>query len=637
MLGKPLSIASKLVITGAVFLILALSAIGVTLWIAWKLEGGAGAINESGRLRMLTFRMALAAETGAQQDLRQLAGQFDRTLELLSEGDVTRPLFVPWTEASQARLQTVRQQWLSLSGQWLGLVPQEAESRGTQADLMVSDIDLFVRAIEAELTRWSAILNLAQLMMLGLALSSAVALLYVGYLVVLDPLARLRTGIEHIERGDFTYRVDSASRDEFGRLSDGFNRMSEALHTLYGELEQKVREKTSRLEQKQQRLAALYEVSALLATQQNLREMANGFARKLRPIAGADAVAIRWSDAAHARFVLLGADCLPQQHIDSEQCISRGQCHCGESDPDSGTRVIRLRVETMHEASACLRAGFQSIVVLPISMQGHQLGEVELFFRSEPELQDEDRQLLESLVNHLAGAMESLRVDALKKEAAVAEERGLLARELHDSIAQSLVFLKMQLQMLRDALRKKEQNQAEKVLGELDTGLRECTSDVRELLIHFRTRTNQEDIEPALRATVQKFEHQTGLRAHLTLRGSGLPLAPDVQVQVLHVIQEALSNVRKHSGASEVWIDVDQTPSWCFEIRDQGVGFVFDEGGTDQTHVGLRIMRERAASIGAELIVDSAKGGGTSITLALPMPPIPQSQPQTPAELSAAS
>jgi nitrate/nitrite-specific signal transduction histidine kinase len=89
----------------------------------------------------------------------------------------------------------------------------------------------------------------------------------------------------------------------------------------------------------------------------------------------------------------------------------------------------------------------------------------------------------------------------------------------------------------------------EKTLAELDAGVHESLGDVRELLVHFRTRTNREDIAPALKTTLQKFEHQTGLATHLDIEGEGMPLPADVQVQVLHVVQEALSNVRKHAQA----------------------------------------------------------------------------------------
>ena len=158
---------------------------------------------------------------------------------------------------------------------------------------------------------------------------------------------------------------------------------------------------------------------------------------------------------------------------------------------------------------------------------------------------------------------------------------------------------------------------AARIVDEIDAGVRESTNDVRELLLHFRTRTNAEDIAPALQTTLRKFEHQTGLRTHLAMRGHGLPLAPDVQVQVLHVVQEALSNVRKHAHAQQVWVEVEQAPRWRVEVRDDGQGF--DEApGDEQPHVGLRIMRERAARIGARVDVVSSGGQGTRVVLTLP-------------------
>jgi two-component system, NarL family, nitrate/nitrite sensor histidine kinase NarX len=141
---------------------------------------------------------------------------------------------------------------------------------------------------------------------------------------------------------------------------------------------------------------------------------------------------------------------------------------------------------------------------------------------------------------------------------------------------------------------------------------------VRELLVHFRTRTNEEDIEPALRTTLSKFEHQTGMSVRLEMEGHGVPLAPDIQVQVLHIVQEALSNVRKHAAAANVVLRVTRTPRWRFELRDDGVGFDATRVGSDETHVGLRIMQERAQRIGAQVRVISSPAGGCSIVLELP-------------------
>ena len=141
---------------------------------------------------------------------------------------------------------------------------------------------------------------------------------------------------------------------------------------------------------------------------------------------------------------------------------------------------------------------------------------------------------------------------------------------------------------------------------------------MRQLLVHLRTRTNSEDIAPALRTTLTMFEDQTGLVTHLAVEGEGMPLAADVQVQVLHVVQEALSNVRKHAQAREVWVEVQQGPQWGVEVRDDGRGFEADQTAADKTHAGLRIMRERAERIGAVVEVTSVPGSGTCVMLTLP-------------------
>jgi two-component system nitrate/nitrite sensor histidine kinase NarX len=218
--------------------------------------------------------------------------------------------------------------------------------------------------------------------------------------------------------------------------------------------------------------------------------------------------------------------------------------------------------------------------------------------------------------------MENLRLNALEKEAAVSQERNSLAQEMHDSIAQSLAFLKIQVQLMRNAVQADDKVEVQQVLEEIDTGVRESYGDVRELLLHFRTRANTEDIEPALTTTLRKFEHQSGIKTSLTLQGQGMPLSPVLKIQVLHIIQEALSNVRKHANASHVWLDVQQ-PSWRFEVRDDGIGFEHEDGRIDETHVGLRIMMERAQQIGAVLDVVSKPGQGSSVILILAPPAHP--------------
>ena len=131
----------------------------------------------------------------------------------------------------------------------------------------------------------------------------------------------------------------------------------------------------------------------------------------------------------------------------------------------------------------------------------------------------------------------------------------------------------------------------------------------------------------------RRVTQQTGLPAALRMEGNGMPLSPDLQLQVLHIVQEALSNVRKHAGATQVWLDAQQQPQWRFEIRDNGCGFDQAAGAHDETHVGLRIMAERAERIGALLEVVSAPGRGTSVILTLP--PRPRAEAAVPSPRAA--
>ncbi len=613
------SLSHKLGAIGGALLLTALLSIGLTLWVTWQLEGGAAAVNEAGRMRMQTWRLAQTLAGGDRQRIEALLAQFDQSVSLLRSGDPLRPLFVPRDERSQAAFADVQRGWQELRTAWAATPAPIAPQAAKHAEAFVERIDGFVSAIEMQLARLTAALNAFQFVMFALAIGSAVALLYSAYLFVFNPLARLQSGLASVGGGDLAARVEVASDDEFGALSAGFNRMAETLQDLYQSLEARVREKTLGLEQQHARLAALYEAAAFVARVGTLEELAQGFAAQLRRVARADAAAVRWSDESNQRYLLLAADGLPPELVDQEQCLPTNDCFCGQPRGRAQTRVIHIQPDTSRELLGhCERAGFRTVIGVPVRLQERMVGELNLFYRSAASLADDDRALLETLASHLAGAIEGLRAGALERESAVAEERGLLARELHDSIAQSLAFLKIQAGLLRGAVKRQDAAQVERALSELDAGVSESLGDVRELLMHFRTRTNTENIMPALQTTLQKFEHQTGLATHLHVEGHGLPLAADVQVQVLHVVQEALSNVRKHAQAREVWVDVQQAPQWRVEVRDDGCGFAADGEPTDQTHVGLRIMRERAQRIGAAVEVVSVPGSGTCVVLTLP-------------------
>lgn len=625
-----LSLSAKLMRIGSALLVVALASIGLTLWVTWQLEGGAAAVNEAGRMRMQTWRLTSSVQAQVPQaDIARLVGEFDDSLKVLRQGDPGRPLFVPWDEQVSGQFAAVESVWQVQRGLWLqkdGPAPMEALKA---ADTFVEAIDQFVLAIERQLSGLTAILNLFQFVMMALAIGGAVIMLYTGYLYVINPLANLRDGLKQLESGDFSVRVDVDTQDEFGQVAAGFNRMASTLQSLYGGLEIQVENKTRRIEAQRARLEALYGVSAFLAEANTIEELSRGFSQRVRTVMKADAVAVRWSDEANQRYLMLASDCFPQDMVDEERSLLAGACACGNLKPDARTRVIPIHSHEAVPMQRYARAGYQNLVSVPVRLQQRLIGEVDLFFRNPVSLSPEEVELLDALASHLASALEGLRAAALEREAAVGEERALLARELHDSIAQSLAFLKIQAQLLRQAVNREQPAKVQATLDELDTGLRESINDVRELLVHFRTRTNTEDIEAALQETLQKFQHQTGLPTRLEVQGQGLPLPADVQVQVLHVLQEALSNVRKHaSGATHVSLEVHKGLEWRLTVRDNGGGF--DPGlSRGESHVGMKIMRERAERIGARVDVVSAPGQGTAMTLTLPPYPVAASSAAT--------
>ncbi len=607
------SLAHRLAITGVVFLAVALGSISVSLWVTWQLEGGAAAVNEAGRLRMVTYRMAFNLSEGRRADLGAQVETFERTLNLLRDGDPSRPLFLPTSAETAAEFAQVGRAWAAFRDT-LGLAGQPVDAERARA--LVDGIERLVGTIERRLAYWTTALRSFQLVMAALAVVGAILLMYASHVLVLEPLRKVGAAIAALRAGNLGVRVAPPSTDELRELADGFNSMAERLQGQYAQLEESVRAKSADLQVQRERLAALYEVSGFVAQAESLDDLARGFVRMVRRIARADGVALRWSDADNQRYVLLAQDGLPPAFAALEQCLPTGECHCGQAPGPARSRVVPIRAQDMVRGH-CAKAGFETLLTVPVALQHRVQGELDLFYRTSADATQLDRPLLELIASHLAGGMEALRSAAAEKEAAVSTERGLLAQELHDSIAQALAFLKIQVGLLRSALGRKDAPAIDRTVGEIETGVLECYGDVRELLMHFRTRADSEDIEPALRTTLRKFQLQTGLATAVDVTGHGVALPNDVQVQVLHIVQEALSNARKHARARSVRLSVRQAPAWRFTVSDDGEGFdTASEAGDD--HVGLRIMAERAARIGAELQVRSAPGEGTTVCLTLP-------------------
>ena len=631
-------LSTKLVEILVFFLLVALVAIGITLLMSWDLQGGAAAVNQAGSERMRAYRISMLLSQaelpgvdrkGILAAATAEAVEFERVLHELKSGDPSRPLFLP-------NERPIREQFSNLENIWADAMkpaiaslvdPNQVLNRPaaliayrSATENFVDQIDQLVFAIERDISRKTTLLRSVQMGLIVLSVAGTVTLVYLMFLLVVRPVIRLDEGMRRMEEGDFDTRLPIESRDEFGSLAGGFNRMASRLSDLYRNLEYKVADKTRSLEQKNQELSLLYETAALLNRPGTLEEMCRQFLSQLVSNLKADGGAVRLVEHDTGKIHLYIQENLSAGLVKDEACVNRGECLCGEVAQD-GSAVVRLFTGPDIEdlGFRCRREGFRTVTAFPISFKEQVLGVFNLYFNVTRQLTDRERHMLESLGQHLGVAIENQRLVAREKEMAVSEERNLLAQELHDSIAQSLAFLNLQAQMLGDALDENNLQEARAGLREIREGIEESYDDVRELLVHFRTRFGESDVETAIRALLTRFETDTGVKARFHTAGTGVPLSPEIQIQVLHIVQECLSNVRKHSSARHVSVEMEKGQTYVFRVSDDGLGFDASAPGTEEGHVGLAIMRERAQRIGGTIRVDSIPASGTRITLSLPI------------------
>ncbi len=205
--------------------------------------------------------------------------------------------------------------------------------------------------------------------------------------------------------------------------------------------------------------------------------------------------------------------------------------------------------------------------------------------------------------------------------AALASERQMMANEVHDSLAQGLTYMRMRMSLLRDAIRDGDDARAFKYWSDVDTSLTNAHRRLRELITYFRSRMDPHGLLHALRAMTETFLDRTGVALEFANRVGELDLPVGREVQVFHIVQEALANVCKHANAKQARLTLERKGAgYEIVVEDDGVGMTVDAAGErgEAGHYGIAIMRERALRLGGELALDSAPGTGTRVRLYFP-------------------
>lgn len=615
-------------------LCVALLAIGYTLWLSWQLEGAAAAINDSGSLRMRAWKIAaLLNQTNQDRsftpqqlaEVKTIQQQFEITLAELRKGDPQRPLFLPRQRQIQQQLTILERTWqqqfvpfLSNLQQYKHLNPQQAQIWLTQTNLFVEQIYQTVNLIEEEYARQTFWLRSSQMMLIFMAFIGTLVMIILLNLMIIRPVNSLHQGIQQMYNGDFSVRLTIEGEDEFAQLSAGFNAMANQLQQLYNNLEQRVNEKTESIAKKNRYLSVLYDFSQKLNQHHSLEELSRHFLQRLMLEFNATGGSVRLIDKTANKIYSVVDEGIPPSLSQQMQCQQLGSCFCTQAAEQAKTAINNLNQHFSPHFSHCLAAGFKMVLAIPIQTADKNQGIFNLHFSEEREISAEEILLLETLGQQLGIAIDNQRLTGKEKELAVFEERNLVAQGLHDSIVQSLSFLNIQLQLLQTAVKQQNNQQINTIIPLLQTGVQQGYEDLRELMSNFRSRYDDSQLEVAINAIIRRFSEQTNIPVTLKLDNLGKPLANNERLQILFIIQEALSNIRKHAQAKHININIINHADVDILINDDGIGFNPEEvQSSHHQHIGLKIMAERAKRINAQLDIESTPMIGTTIKLHL--------------------
>ena len=232
-----------------------------------------------------------------------------------------------------------------------------------------------------------------------------------------------------------------------------------------------------------------------------------------------------------------------------------------------------------------------------------------------------ERHLLGALADMAAIAVRTARLHEAEEQWTIHAERDRIARELHDSLAQVLGAIHLQLRSLETRAKDEASHTMAGELSLLADTADEAYKDVREAILGLRETVREDDgLEGSLRDYLRKYSRQTGIAATLTCDGdTRRALTPRQEVQLLRVVQEALTNTRKHSQAHRATVRIAcAADATSLIVEDDGVGFdPASVAGSMEGGFGMASMRERVEQIGGTIDVHTAPNEGTRITVRL--------------------
>ncbi|MDO6497592.1 nitrate/nitrite two-component system sensor histidine kinase NarQ [Photobacterium sanguinicancri] len=522
----------------------------------------AEAINVSGSLRMQSYRLAydIQAESPLFNDHLD---QFEQSLFSPSMAALEH-----WTVPAD-----IQRHYYSLINRWENLNPSLATENETrfvhEVATFVDNIDRFVFELQEFSVIKLQILSITGGVGLSLILVIALFTIHFTQRKIVSPLNQLVAASQQVQSGDFDVKIEVKSDNELGILAGTFSKMAAELGKHYRNLEQSVNEKTRRLRHANESLQVLYncsqELSVTRLTTQNFKNMLD----TLVEIEGLTAVTLTIDENN-------GAETVIKAGISTER-------HWHHHD---------------------------------LMLDGQVMGQLQW----QETLPCPDHALIDNVSRLLGRGIYYNRAQKQADQLLLMEERATIARELHDSLAQSLSYLKIQVTLLKRQLAKQEHEHAEQIIAEIDNGLSSAYTQLRELLSTFRLTIKEANFGEALVEIMKPLDEQTDAMIIIDNQLSSLNLDAHRQVHLLQLIREATLNAIKHAQADEIIITCQQEHEQVsITICDDGLGF--DQSNEKLNHYGLAIMAERADRLNGEVTITSEPEQGCCVTLSFLLAP----------------
>ena len=435
---------------------------------------------------------------------------------------------------------------------------------------------------------------------------------------LLQPLISLCNWADQMRAINLDAQVKLNQDSDFSELAADINMLGNMINNLSRDTEVQLQKHTDHISRESRSLAILYEVASSINLSHDLNEL---FARSLDSLCGnlnASGGIIRQFKGRKTRDVVASFGEINHTFLASVDHFLPIQDPFDEIKLNRIYRVDRLNYETVFGTDATAQQKELQVLSILLQYREEILGAIHLFFPSENAFDlDSYNELLLSIGQHLGSAVEKFRLIEEESELLVMQERTRLSHELHDSLAQTIASLRIQIRVIDETFHSNDEQSIWQQMERIEYTIDQANHQLRELIAHFRVPFSEQGLIPSIEEAVRRTKEEMNIPVYFQNEWPEQDFSPAVELNVLRIVQECLANIRKHSQAEVVRVLLSyRNGNNIVVIEDDGIGFdeasVVSEGGL---HLGLNILRDRATEINANVDVESEPGDGTRVHL----------------------